>query len=44
MVALNILLILLGFVNSINKKPKNIEVTQGEMGGVVLSEDGAYCC
>jgi hypothetical protein len=38
MVALNILFVLLGFINSINRRPKNIKVTQGEQGVVVLSE------
>jgi len=39
MVALNILLILLGFVNSLNKKPKNVDATQLNIGEVVLSDD-----
>lgn len=45
MVALNILMILLGFINSLNKKPKNVEATQGETGEVVLSWDhgGGSC-
>ena len=42
MVALNILFVLLGFINSINRKPKSIEVTQGEIGEVVLSDE-LYC-
>ncbi len=40
MVALNILLILLGFVNSVNKKAKNVDVTQMNIGEVVLSGGG----
>jgi hypothetical protein len=44
MVALNILLILLGFINSINRKPVNVDVPQGEVGEVVLSGDGAPFC
>jgi len=44
MVALNILFVLLGFINSLNKRPRSIEVTQGEIGEVVLSENGEYCC
>ena len=42
MVALNILFVLLGFINSLNKKPKNVSVTQGEVGEVVLSDE-LYC-
>jgi hypothetical protein len=38
MVALNILLILLGFINSVNKKPQNIDSSQMGIGEVVLSE------
>ena len=38
MVTLNILLILLSFINSLNKKG-NAEVTQIEVGEVVLSGD-----
>jgi hypothetical protein len=41
MVALNILMILLGFINSLNKKPQNTEAAQGEIGEVVLSWEGA---
>lgn len=37
MVALNILLVLLGFINSVNKKPKDADVAQLEIGEVVLS-------
>ena len=37
MVALNILFILLGFINSINRKPRNLDITQGE---IVFSDDG----
>jgi hypothetical protein len=40
MVALNILLILLGFINSVNKKQKNVDVTQMNIGEVVLSGGG----
>ncbi len=39
MVALNILLMLLGFINSVNKKPKNNEATQLDIGEIVLSWD-----
>jgi hypothetical protein len=37
MVALNILLVLLGFINSVNKKPKNADAVQLNIGEVVLS-------
>jgi hypothetical protein len=46
MVALNILLILLGFINSLNKKPQNVDVAQMDVGEVVLSGGGGgggYC-
>jgi hypothetical protein len=36
MVTLNILLILLGFINSLNKKPHNVDVAQVGAGEVVL--------
>ena len=43
MVTLNILLILLGFIGSLNKKPQNVDVTQLEIGEVVLSDDHGAC-
>jgi hypothetical protein len=43
MVTLNILLVLLGFINSLNKKPKNIDLTQPNAGEVVLSDWGWGC-
>ncbi len=44
MVTLNILLILLGFINSLNRNPKNADVPQGETGEVVLCDwNGGYC-
>lgn len=41
MVTLNILIILLSFINSLNKKGKNLDVTQVNIGvgEVVLSDD-----
>ena len=46
MVALNILLILLGFINSLNKNAKNIDATQINAGEVVLcgGPDGPKWC
>jgi len=38
MVTLNILLILLGFINSLNKNTKNVDVTQIDVGEVVLCD------
>jgi hypothetical protein len=38
-VTLNILLILLGFINSVSKKAKNVDVTQINAGEVVLCGD-----
>ena len=44
MVTLNILLILLGFINSVGKKPQNVDVTQIDIGEVVLSDNfGGEC-
>ena len=40
MVALNILLILLGFVNSLNKKPSSVKTAQLNIGEIVLSDGG----
>ena len=42
MVTLNILLVLLGFINSLNKTPKNVEINNPDVGAVVLS-GGRYC-
>jgi hypothetical protein len=41
MVILNILLVLLGFVNSLNKSPKNIDINNPEIGIVALSGGGS---
>jgi len=45
MVTLNILLVLLGFINSLNKQPKNVDVTEQDVGTVVLcgDRDGTSC-
>ena len=43
MVTLNILLILLGFINSLNKKPVNVDSPQLNIGEVVLSDGPGYC-
>jgi hypothetical protein len=45
MVTLNILLVLLGFINSLNKAPKNVEINNPDVGIVVLSGGGGspYC-
>jgi hypothetical protein len=43
MVTLNILLILLGFINSLNKKG-SMEVTQLNVGEIVLSDLGHGAC
>jgi len=40
MVTLNILLVLLGFINSLNKQPKNVDLTEQNIGTVVLCGDG----
>jgi hypothetical protein len=40
MVALNILLVLLGFINSLNKTPKNVDIDCQEVGIVALSGGG----
>ncbi len=42
MVALNILFVLLGFINSINKKTASLDVPQENIGEVILS-GGGYC-
>jgi hypothetical protein len=44
MVTLNILLILLGFVNSLNKKPQNVDVAELNIGEVVLSDNLGGSC
>jgi len=43
MVTLNILLVLLGFINSLNKQPKNVEVSNPDVGIIALSIDGTHC-
>jgi len=44
MVTLNILLVLLGFINSLNKQPKSVDVTGQDIGIVLLSDvDGTSC-
>ena len=44
MVALNILLILLGFINSLNKKPKNVDIGDMDVGVVTLSDEVGSDC
>jgi len=41
MVTLNILLVLLGFINSLNKTPKNVDVGEQDVGIVALSGGGS---
>jgi len=41
MVTLNILLVLLGFINSLNKTPKNVDAADQDIGIVVLSGGGS---
>jgi hypothetical protein len=41
MVTLNILLVLLGFINSLNKTPKNIDISNPDIGIVALSGGGS---
>ncbi len=43
MVVLNILMVLLGFINSLNKAPKNADLNEQEVGAVVLCGDGRFC-
>jgi len=43
MVTLNILLILLGFINSLNKKPRNVDPLEMDIGIVELSDEKTYC-
>jgi len=38
MVTLNILLVLLGFINSLSKQPKNIEVENPDIGVITISD------
>ena len=38
MVTLNILLVLLGFINSLNKQPKNAVVENPEIGIIAISD------
>lgn len=40
MVTLNILLVLLGFINSLNKQPKNVDISNPDIGIVALSGGG----
>ncbi len=40
MVTLNILLVLLGFINSLNKQPKNVNINSPEAGIIALSGGG----
>jgi hypothetical protein len=44
MVALNILLILLGFINSVNKKAKDVDTVQLDIGEIVLSDGPGWGC
>lgn len=45
MVTLNILLVLLGFINSLNKAPKNVDINNPDVGIIALSGGGGspYC-